>query len=344
MKGLVYHGAADIRYENTPDPVPGGADEVLVKTKRCSICGSDLHIYHGAMTLGRPNFCIGHEAIGEVVEAGRDVKNLKVGDQVMLPGSVGCGACRFCVTGLVNKCERKGLRVYGLGLELGGCQAEAIAVPAADFNALRIPEGITDDQALILTDSLPTAYLGCTNAEIGPGKTVAIVGLGPIGLMAVEAAFVLGASRVFAIDLLPERRALAAALGAEALDPAQAVEVVREATHARMLDCAVEVVGAAVTVDLAIQLVGQQSNVSVIGANLDRFDFPIRTALRKGLTFRVSICSVQHRLPELVALVQNGRLHPERFITHRMKLSEGAHAYDIFNRRADGAMKIVLEP
>lgn len=342
MKGLVFHAAADVRFESMTDPQPTEPTDVIVKMKLCSICGSDLHIYHGGLAPPRKLFGIGHEAIGEVVEVGSAVKRLKSGDQVMLPGSTGCGKCRFCSIGLVNKCERGGTRVYGIGRELEGCQAEAILVPDGDFNAILIPEGVTPEQALLLTDSLPTAYMGCVKGDVGPGKTVAIVGLGPIGLNAVECALALGASVVYAIDPILERRLKATEIGAIALDPKDAIATIREATAGQMLDCVVEVVGAAVTVGLALDLVGKEATVSVIGAGLERLDFPLQTAFRKGLTFRASICSVQRELPALIKLVQEGRLHPERVISHRMSLADGAQAYRMFDKRQDGALKMVL--
>ncbi|EED99769.1 MULTISPECIES: alcohol dehydrogenase catalytic domain-containing protein [Burkholderia] len=344
MKGLVYHSAGDVRFGDLQDPQLGEETDVVVRMKLCSICGSDLHIYHGGLAPSRPLFGLGHEAIGEVVEVGRGVKRLKPGDQVMLPGSTGCGTCRYCQLGLVNSCERGGMRVYGLGRELEGCQAEAILVPNGDFNAIPVPDGVTDEQALLLTDSLPTAYMGCVNAEIGPGKSVAIIGLGPIGLNAVECAFALGAERVYALDLVAGRRELAREMGAVALDPATALETIREATAGRLLDCAVEVVGAAVTTALAIDLVGKSGTVSVIGAGLESFTFPVQAAFRKGLTFRASICSVQRYLPGLVPLVQQGRLRPEQVISHRLSLSDGAEAYRKFDRREDGALKMVMAP
>lgn len=344
MKGLAFHSAGDVRYGDLQDPQPTDPTDVIVKMRLCSICGSDLHIYHGGLAPPRPLFGIGHEAMGEVVEVGKGVKRLKPGDRVMLPGSTGCGQCRFCEVGLVNSCERGGMRVYGIGRELEGCQAEAILVPDGDFNAIRVPEGISDEQALMLTDSLPTAYTGCVNADIAPGKTVAIVGLGPIGLHAIECAFVLGAERVYAIDLLAERREAARAMGAIPLDPATALQAVMEATQGRLLDCAVEVVGAAATTALAIDLVGKQGTVSVIGAGLVSFDFPIQSVFRKGITFRASVCSVQRYLPLLVKLVQEKTLKPERVITHRVNLSDGAAAYRTFDRREDGVLKVVLRP
>jgi 2-desacetyl-2-hydroxyethyl bacteriochlorophyllide A dehydrogenase len=345
MKALLYKGPRDIVYETFADPVLMDDRDAIVRMERCGICGSDLHIYHGEGFSRDLGFCVGHEAIGEVVEIGRGVRRLKVGDKVMLSAAVGCGACAPCLAGNVNRCANNAAGCYGLSHALEGCQAEGIRVPAADTNAWLIPEGITPDQALMLTDNLPTAYFGCKNAGIGPGQDVAVVGLGPIGLMAVEAAFVLGAARVFAVDLVPERRAIAASLGAIALDPATAVEEVRAATRGRLADCAVEAVGADATITLAMKLVGRQGTVSVVGVNQSRdFSFPMGLAFMKSLTFRIGTCSVPEHWPELVPLIQAGRLHPERFVTHEMPLSQGAEAYQLFDARRAGALKMVLTP
>ena len=172
---------------------------------------------------------------------------------------------------------------------------------------------------------------------------MAVVGLGPIGLMAVELAFVMGASKVYALDLVPERRARAEALGAIALDPATAKAQVMDQTNGRMLDCAVEAVGSDQTIRAAIDLVGAQGTVSVIGVNQSMdFKFPMGLAFIKGLTFRISACSVQCHWDELVSLIQSGRLHPESVITHRMPLSDGAEAYRLFDTKEDGALKMVM--
>lgn len=345
MKALRYFGPRDIRYDGMDDPTPGDARGAVMKVRACAICGSDLHIFHGHGFSEDTGFCVGHEAIGEIVEVGSAVRRLKVGDRVMLSGAVGCGACASCLSGNVVNCETQSGACYGLSHALEGCQAEAVRVPAADFNAAKIPEGVTEDQALMLTDGLATAWFGCRNADIGPGRSVAVVGLGPIGLMAVESAYVQGAARVFAIDLVPERRAIAQSLGAIALDPADAIAQVREATSGRMAESVVEAVGADATIALSLKLAARRGTVSVIGVNQTRrFEFPMARAFAAGLTFRIGTCSVPQEWPELIPLLQGGRLRPERFITHRMALSEGAEAYAKFDAREAGTLKVVLTP
>lgn len=344
MKALLYQGARDIRYEGFPDPTLADDRDAIVKMERCGICGSDLHIYQGHGFSPDLGFCVGHEAVGEVVEVGRGVQRLKSGDKVMISAAVGCGACGPCLAGELNLCANNAMQCYGLSHRLEGCQAEAIRVPAADFNCTPIPEGLTAEQALMLTDNLPTAWHGLRYAEVGPGKTVVVVGLGPIGLMAVEGAFVLGASRVFAIDRVPERRAVAESLGAQAFGD-DAIAQIAQATSGRMADCAVEAVGADETIALAMKAVGRMGVVSVIGVNQSRnFDFPMGVSFMKNLTFRIGTCSVPKWWPELIPLIQGGRLRPERYITHQMPLSQGAEAYRLFDAREAGALKMVLTP
>jgi 2-desacetyl-2-hydroxyethyl bacteriochlorophyllide A dehydrogenase len=343
VKALRYFGPRDIRYDSMADPVLESDRDAIVKVDACAICGSDLHIYHGHSFSEDIGYCVGHEAVGEVVEIGRAVTRLRVGDKVMMPAAVGCGACVSCLAGNVIHCATASGDCYGLSNKLQGCQAEAVRVPAADSNAWVIPDGISTDQALMLTDAMATAWFGARGADIRSGASVAVVGLGPIGLMAVESAFVMGAAQVFAIDLVPERRKLAADLGAVALGPEEGADAIRELTHGRMADSIVEAVGIDATIGLSLRLAARRGTVSVIGvAQSRKFDFPISRAFGQGLTFRIGTCSVPEEWPALIPLVRAGRLRPERYISHRMPLAEGARAYELFDARADGALKMVM--
>lgn len=345
MKALRYYGARDVRHEEMDDPTPQSDRDAVIKVEACSICGSDLHIYHGHGFSEDMGFCVGHEAVGEVVEVGRGVHRLKVGDKVMIPAAVGCGACRSCLAGNVACCEYNLGSCYGLSAKLQGSQAEAVRVPAADFNAVSVPEGVSMEQALMLTDAMATAWYGARQADIKPGASVAVIGLGPIGLMAVESAWVLGAHVVYAIDPIAERRTLAEASGAIALHPDEALERVKQDTKGQKLDCVVEVVGSDATVDFALRLVRRRGTVSVIGVQQSRrFAFPLERAFAAGLTFRAGTCSVPEELPALFPLIQSGRLRPERYISHRIPLSQGAEAYRLFEAREAGALKMVLQP
>ena len=343
MKALRYFGERDIRFDSMDDPQLESDRDAIIQMTACSICGSDLHIYHGHGFSEDIGFCVGHEAVGEVVEVGRGVTRLKVGDQVMVSAAVGCGACRPCLSGNVIDCENGASGCYGLSAKLQGVQSEAFRVPAADCNAVKIPEGISRDQALMMTDAMATAWFGARNADIRPGSSVAVIGLGPIGLMVVESAFVMGAHVVYAIDPVPERRALAEAAGAIALHPEEALEVIKEATHGRKLDCVVEVVGSDATVDAALRLVKKRGTVSVIGVQQSRrYPFPLERAFASGLTFRAGTCSVPEEWPALIPLIQSGRLRPERYISHHLPLSEGEEAYRMFEARHNGALKMVM--
>ncbi len=345
MKALRYYGARDVRYEAMDDPTPQSDRDAIIRVTACSICGSDLHIYHGHGFSEDIGFCVGHEAVGEVVEVGRGVHRLKVGDKVMIPAAVACGACRSCLAGNVANCEFNAGACYGLSAKLQGSQAEAVRVPAADVNAVPVPEGVSMEQALMMTDALATAWFGARNADIRPGSSVAVIGLGPIGLMAVDSAFVMGAHVVYAIDPIAERRAMAEASGAIALHPDEALERIKQDTHGNKLDCVVEVVGTDATVDFALRLVKRRGTVSVIGVQQSRrFAFPLERAFAAGLTFRIGTCSVPEELPALFPLVQSGRLRPEKYVSHRMPLSEGAEAYRLFEAREAGALKMVLTP
>jgi len=343
MKALCYQGERDIRFEDFADPALASETDVIVKMDLCGICGSDLHIYHGQGFSPEHGFCVGHEAIGTIEDIGKDVHRFKKGDEVMISAAAGCGRCPACLAGEIVKCHTSSFACFGLGPSLQGCQAEGIRVPMGDFNLRPIPEGLSADQALMLTDNLPTAHLACQRADIEPGSDVAVVGLGPIGLMAVEIANVMGAARVFALDLVPERRAIAETLGAIPIDPSNAQDAIFEATKGRMLNSVVECVGADATLSMAIKLAGVRGTISAIGVNQSMdFQFPMAAALARGLTFRIALCSVQSHWDELIPLVRAGRLHPERFISHRMSLSEGAEAYRLFDAKEDGAMKMVL--
>ncbi|MFI5316347.1 MAG: alcohol dehydrogenase family protein [Myxococcota bacterium] len=344
-RALVFHGKGDVRLESLPDPTPPDSRGAIVRVEHTAICGSDLHLYHGSLPIP-PGFVLGHEFIGEVVETGRDVRGFASGDRVLVSGVIGCGDCRACAAGHPIRCERHATRVFGNSRELPGGQAEAVAVPGADAALLRVPEGVSREQAVLLTDILPTGYYGARNAEIRPGQSVAVIGLGPVGQCALDCAQLFGPARVFAVDRVPERLAAARAKGAIPVDASgDPLAQILEATSGYGVDAVIEAVGADETIALSLQLVRVAGVVSVIGVSTNMaFPFPMLLALMKDLTFRIGICPVPELWDDLVPLVRSGRLRPEAVFTHRMPLSQGPEAYALFDSRRDGVMKILLDP
>jgi threonine dehydrogenase-like Zn-dependent dehydrogenase len=345
MRATVLEGPRDVRVENVPDPVLPGPDGVIVTVERTAICGSDLHLYHDAPTgIG---IRLGHEVIGTVAETGPHVGSLRRGDRVLVSGVIGCGVCRPCLAGQPNVCRAGKSAAFGTVPDLPGGQAEALAVPFADLFALPIPEGVADDEAVLLTDILPTGYLGALRASIRPGSTVAVVGMGPVGIMALQCAQLFGPARILAIDMVPERLARAEALGAEPIDARDAPgsAQVLEATGGWGADSVIEAVGADATVLDALSCVATGGTVSIVGVNLSmELPFPMGLVFLKSLTVRTVFAPIPGTWASLVPLVQSGRLALGGTFTHRMGLSEVAQAYELFDSRSDGVLKVLLDP
>jgi 2-desacetyl-2-hydroxyethyl bacteriochlorophyllide A dehydrogenase len=346
MRAVVLHGERDVQVEEVPDAVLPGPDGLLLRVDHTAICGSDLHLYHGPLTV--PGVHLGHEFVGTVEEVGAEVTSVRAGDRVLVSGVVGCGRCSACRSGDPVTCFQGGLKIFGTSLDLWGGQAEAVGVPAADSSVLKIPEGITDEQAVLLTDILPTGYLGAQRADISPGDTVVVIGLGPVGVFAVQCAQLYGPSRILAVDMVPERLARAEALGAEPIDASQGggtVASVYEATGGRGAQAVIEAVGADQTVTDAIFCAAPGGTVSVIGANTNlALPVPMAIILFKRLTLRATLASIPGTWPALVPLVESGRIKPEQVFTHHLGLSEAAEAYRLFEQREDGCLKVLLDP
>lgn len=348
MKGLMYRGPRDIRHEDMPDPSLPDSHSAIVRTTLCSICGSDLHPYH--VDLGVRDFCIGHEAVGEVVEIGPDVANFRIGDRVLVHASIGCGRCRQCLAGHVVLCENtRGIRAYGQGnRNVPGCQAEAIPIAAADNNLFRLPDDFSDELGIMLSDNMATAWYCARRGRVEPGDSVAVIGLGSVGLQAVMAARAMGAERIFAIDLLADRRQAARKLGAEPVDETDVGSAVMERTGGRGVDVVLDCSGGRITTALAVGMVRKGGRISQVGVSEQaEIAFPILQALGRSIEFRTGVCSVQAEVPHLVTALRSGRLKAaevEGIVTHRMKLSEGAEAYRLFDERPAGLQKIVLDP
>ncbi|MFF6980898.1 alcohol dehydrogenase catalytic domain-containing protein [Streptomyces sp. NPDC008343] len=348
MKALTYHGRHDIRYTDVPDAAVTSPTHAVVQVTTAGICGSDLHIYQGNPFSPELGYTPGHECVGVVVDIGDQVTRFKPGDRVLVPASAGCTRCRSCAAGFTARCENAKSSTelcYGVSPQLPGSQAEALAVPYADINLVHLPEGISDEAAVVLTDNAPTAWYGCRRARIQPGETVLVIGLGPVGLMAAQSAFSMGAARVLGADLVAERRAFAASLGVEPVEGEDTKAAVREMTGGRGPDAVVEAVGSDATIELALKAVRQAGRVSVIGVSHSKaFPFHMGLAQIKELEFAIGLCSIHYELPTLIALAQARRITPEVVVSHRFPLSQGPAAYELFADRSDGVRKILLDP
>ena len=264
MKALCWHGKNDIRCDTVPDPTIEHPRDAVIKVTSCAICGSDLHLFNGFMPGMQSGDIMGHETMGEVMEVGSEVSNLKVGDRVVVPFTISCGQCFFCKKGLFSGCENSNPEpnrtmaaklwghspagLYGYTHLLGGYaggQAEYLRVPFADAGPIKIPSHLTDEQVLFLSDIFPTGYMGADFCDIQPGDTIAVFGCGPVGQFAIRSCFLLGAERVIAIDSVPERLALARKAGAEALDYStdDIHDRINQLTHGRGADACIDAVG-----------------------------------------------------------------------------------------------------
>lgn len=346
MKAIVFHAPRDVRVDSVPDASLTDARGALVRVSRASICGSDLHPYHGVMPVPA-GVTLGHECVGVIEAVGRDVHRFKKGDRVIVPGVIGCGDCDSCRTGYVVGCANLANKVYGFAPELPGGQAEALFVPGADANLFLTPPQLNDEQVLFLTDILPTGYYAAENAAIEPGQTIVVVGCGPVGLFAIMTAQLFGPARILAIDKVGYRLERARALGAIPIDASTADprDAILEATGGRGADGVIEAVGAAETVQLALDLARVGGVVSVVGVLLDAaFPFPMGTAFMKDLTFRIGLVNVPEFVPKLIPLIESGRLDPTSLISHHLPLAAGTRAYELFDKREDGCFKVALLP
>ncbi|HVB92102.1 MAG TPA: alcohol dehydrogenase catalytic domain-containing protein [Acidimicrobiales bacterium] len=345
MRATVLQGPGDVRLEDVPDPVLPGPHGLIVTVDKTAICGSDLHLYHDAPTGA--GIRLGHEVIGTVAEVGATVRSAKPGDRVLVSGVVGCGTCAPCLAGEPNVCRAGLSAAFGTMADLPGGQAEAMAVPFADAFVLPVPDGLTDEEAVLLTDILPTGYVGASRAGIRPGSTVAVIGLGPVGIMALQCAKLFGPARILAVDKVPERLARAERLGAEPIDAgiAPASEQVLETTSGWGAESVIEAVGADSTVLDALSCAASGGTVSVVGVNLAMaLPFPMGLVFLKSLTVRAVFAPVPGTWPALVPLLQAGKFSLTDTFTHHMGLSQVAAAYQLFDSRADGVLKVLLDP
>lgn len=347
MKALTFQGKEDIRYTAVEDPGIIETTDAIVRVKVCAICGSDLHVFYEREKGIDHGTAMGHEFMGEVVETGPGVNTLRKGDRVMSPFTASCGTCFYCLQGLTCRCIHSqlfGWRENGKGLH--GGQSEYVRVPLADSTLVRLPEGITPEEGLLLGDVLSTGFFCARQADVKPGGTYVVVGCGPVGLMAVIGACELGAAQVFAVDTVAERLAKAKEFGATPIDASKGSvqDYILDATQGRGADGTLEAVGSHSAVRLTFELVRPGGIVSSVGVCNDaNLAFSPVEAYNKNLTYKIGRCPARFMMDQLIPMVQKKKYNIASIFTHRMKLEEGRKGYEIFAGRRDNCLKVALE-
>ena len=389
MRATCWYGKKDVRVEEVPEPKILNQRDAIVKVTATAICGSDLHLYNGFMPTMEKGDILGHEFMGEVVEVGRGVKNVNVGDRVVTAFPIACGNCFFCQQELFSLCENSNPNawmaekilghspcgIFGYSHLLGGFaggQAEYARVPFADVGMLKVPDGLSDEQVLFLSDIFPTGYMGAEMCDIKLGDVIAVWGCGPVGQFAIKSAYLLGADRVIGIDRFPERLRLAREQGgAETIDYEEmdVYDTLMEMTGGRGPDACIDAVGMEAhapgilhAYDRAKQAMmletdrpyalrqaimacrngGTVSVIGVYGGLLDKF--PFGSVMNRSLTIKAGQAHVQRYMRPLLGRIQNGEIDPSFVITHRMRLEDAPKGYDIFLNKTDDCIKVVLKP
>ena len=343
MLAAVYHGVGDLRLEKRPVPILREARDAIVRVTRSTICTSDLHILRGAVPRARPGITLGHEFVGEIVETGDGISSLKPGDRVAANCETFCGECWYCRRGYVNNCEKGG---WELGCRIDGCQAEYVRVPFADTGLTRLPDTVSDEDALFLGDILSSAYWGAQLAEIRDGDTVAVIGAGPVGLCAAQCARLLGAGTVIVLepDAFRRQTALENRLADVTLEPgAGAIQHIRDLTGGRGADAVIEAAGATDTFSLAWRIARPNAVVVLVAMYEQPQVLPLPEMYGKNLIFKtggVDAC----RCGELLGHIAAGRLRTDFLITHRAPLADIAEGYRVFGGRLDCCIKWVVTP
>jgi threonine dehydrogenase-like Zn-dependent dehydrogenase len=385
---VCWQGVREVGVERVPDPAILNPRDAIVKVTATAICGSDLHLYDGYIPTMYRGDILGHEFMGEVVEVGGGVDNLAVGDRVVVPFPIACGACFFCESEMYSLCENSNPNatvaekfwghspagIFGYSHMLGGYaggQAEYVRVPFADIGPIKIPDTLSDEQVLFLSDILPTGYMAAENCDIKDGDTVAVWGCGPVGLFAAQSALLLGAARVIAIDRFPERLRKARAIGAETLnyESADVLSALKEMTGGRGPDACIDAVGMEAHMHgpvgiydrakqamrlsterpgalrqaiLACRNGGVVSVPGVYGGFVDKL--PFGSIVNKALTIRSGQTHVQRYMKPLLERIERGQIDPSFIISHRMTLDEAPAAYELFKHKEDECVKVVLRP
>jgi 2-desacetyl-2-hydroxyethyl bacteriochlorophyllide A dehydrogenase len=344
VRAVTFQAPGEVQVDEVAEPELLAPDDTIVRVEASGICGSDLHIYHGRVQI-EPGFVIGHEFVGEVIAAGDEVTRVAVGDRVLGTYATACGECFFCRRAEFHKCDEA--RVYGHGATLGslqGAQAEQVLVPHANLALRRVPEGLSEEVALFAGDVMGTAFHAIDSRPLAQGETVAILGMGPVGLCAVQTAKAAGASEVVAIDTVEDRLRMAQSFGATPVhlteqDPRGEV---KRLTEGRGVDLAVDAVGHPEALDLALRLVRKAGTVSATGVYAERVEVHMGVLWIKAITLTSGHANVIKHLDRVLELLSSGELDPSPLVTHRMKLDEAPDAYRVYDNRE--ALKIILSP
>jgi threonine dehydrogenase-like Zn-dependent dehydrogenase len=379
MRALRYQGPSRVCVENKPEPRIEHPNDVVLRVTRAAICGSDLHLYHGYIPDTRVGSTFGHEFTGVVEQVGSSVQSLARGDRVVVPFNIACGTCFFCQREFTSACENSNPAstiaggMFGYSHTTGGYdggQAEFVRVPFADVGPMKIPDGMSDEDVLFLSDIFPTGYQAAEMGDIREGDTVAVFGCGPVGLLTQRSAWILGAKRVIAVDGIDDRLAWARRFGkAETVDLRQVRDVVahlRKLTDGRGPDVCIDAVGleaggsvlhtalgsklriqsgSPAALNAAIHAVRRGGAVSIVGVYGPPWDLiDVGSAMNKGLTMRMGQCDVKRYQPHLLDLIREGHIAPKELITHRFALEDAPEAYRLFERKLDGCIKCVLIP
>jgi threonine dehydrogenase-like Zn-dependent dehydrogenase len=348
MKALTFNGVETVCYETVADPTILAPTDVIVKVKCCAICGSDLHVYHGRETGIDMHTCLGHEFAGEIVETGKGVTHLKKGDVMISPFTTSCGHCYYCSIGLTARCIHN--QLFGWvekGKGLHGGQAELVRVPLADSTLMKLPEGVSIEEGVLAGDIISTGFYSAKQAQIKRGGVYAVVGCGPVGLMAILGACEYGAEKIYAVDREPTRLAMAHQFGAIPIDTSKvnAMEAIKEATEGRGADGVMEAIGSGFSVQLAYDLVRPGGTISAVGVCTEKyFPFSPTQAYDKNLTYFTGRCPARAMMPLVIPLIQQKKYPFSSIITHHMALSEGVKGYDIFSGKKDNCLKVMLRP
>ena len=386
MRALTYHGSHDVKVDNVPDPILQEPDDVILRVTATAICGSDLHMYRGKIPAMKSGDILGHEFMGEVIDAGPDVTSIAKGDRVVVPFVIACGSCFFCDMQLHSACEttnpdrgsimnkkslRSGAALFGFSHLYGGVpggQAEYVRVPKANVGPIKIPLTLADEEVLFLSDILPTGYQAVLNTGVGKGGSLAIFGAGPVGQMAAASARMLGIEKIFMVDHHPFRLDFAKRtydVIPVNFDDCDAAEFILDNTSHRGVDGVVDAVGfeakgstiETVMTDLklegssgkalrqSIAAVRRGGTISVPGLYAGFIHgFLFGDIFEKGLTIKAGQTHVQKHMPELLKAIEEGKLHPNEIISHRLNLSQAAEGYKMFDKKEDDCRKVILTP